>query len=115
LLELIVSPDARGVHRVVIAECMEFPELGEIFWSRGPGRVRAMLADYLRDQQKRGKIPAGDAEQAVEILLALIVSDTSLRAWLGLEPRFIKTPAQRKEWVDIAVDVFLSSMAATAR
>jgi TetR/AcrR family transcriptional regulator, mexJK operon transcriptional repressor len=115
LLELIVSPDARGVHRVVIAECMEFPELGEIFWSRGPGRVRAMLADYLRDQQKRGNLPAGDPEQAVEVLLALIVSDTSLRAWLGLEPRFIKTPAQRKEWVSIAVDVFLSSMKATAR
>ena len=31
LLELIVSPDARGVHRVVIAECVEFPELGAVF------------------------------------------------------------------------------------
>src|SRR5882757_5787756 len=54
LLELIVSKDARGVHRVVTAECVEFPELGEIFWERGPGRTRAMLASYLRAQQKLG-------------------------------------------------------------
>ena len=28
MLNLILSEDARGVHRVVIAECMEFPESG---------------------------------------------------------------------------------------
>jgi hypothetical protein len=110
LLELIVSEDARGVHRVVIAECMEFPELGELFWDRGPGRTRAMLAHYLRTQQKLGNIQCGDPEQAVEILLALIVSGASLRAWLGLPSTFAKTAAQRKSWVNLAVDVFLSAV-----
>jgi AcrR family transcriptional regulator len=115
LLELIVTDDARGVHRVVIAECMEFPELGEIFWERGPGRTRAMLANYLRAQQKLGNIQCGDPEQAVEVLLGLIVSATSLRAWLGLEPKSAKTQAQRKAWVSFAVDIFLSAMEANAR
>lgn len=115
LLELIVTDDARGVHRVVIAECMEFPELGEIFWERGPGRTRAMLASYLRAQQKLGNIECGDPEQAVEVLLGLIVSATSLRAWLGLEAKSAKTPAQRKAWVSFAVDIFLSAMEANAR
>ena len=115
LLELIVTDDARGVHRVVIAECMEFPELGEIFWERGPGRTRAMLANYLRAQQKLGNIECGDPEQAVEILLGLIVSATSLRAWLGLEAKSAKTQAQRKAWVSFAVDIFLSAMEANAR
>jgi AcrR family transcriptional regulator len=115
LLELIVTDDARGVHRVVIAECMEFPELGEIFWERGPGRTRAMLANYLRAQQKLGNIECGDPEQAVEVLLGLIVSATSLRAWLGLEAKSAKTQAQRKAWVSFAVDIFLSAMEANAR
>jgi TetR/AcrR family transcriptional regulator, mexJK operon transcriptional repressor len=110
LLELIVSEDTRGVHRVVIAECNEFPELGEIFWERGPGRTRAMLANYLRAQQKLGNIQCGDPEQAVEILIALIVSATSLRTSLGLEPKSVKTQTQRKAWVNFAVDVFLSAM-----
>lgn len=110
LLELIVSDEARGVHRVVIAECMEFPELGEIFWERGPGRVRAMLAEYLRAQQKSGDIRCDDPEQAVEILLGLVVSGASLRAWLGIQPIFVSTPAHRKAWVNHAVDIFLLSM-----
>jgi TetR/AcrR family transcriptional repressor of mexJK operon len=115
LLDLIVSKDARGVHRVVIAECNEFPELGQIFWDRGPGRVRAMLADYLRAQQKLGSIQCGEPEQAVEILLGLLVSGATLRVWLGLPPAFVRTPAQRKAWVHSAVDMFLSSMEASAR
>jgi TetR/AcrR family transcriptional regulator, mexJK operon transcriptional repressor len=115
LLDLILSKDARGVHRVVIAECNEFPELGQIFWDRGPGRVRAMLADYLRAQQKLGNIEFGEPEQAVEILLGLLVSGATLRVWLGLPLTFVRTPAQRKAWVHSAVDVFLSSMEANAR
>ena len=119
LLELIVSPDARGVHRVVIAECVEFPELGEIFCSRGPGRVRAMLTDYLRTQQKLGTLPSPssrlrDPEQAVELLIALIVSDMSLRAWIGLRSPNKKTAAERRAWVEFAVDIFLAAMKAGA-
>lgn len=115
MLNLILSEDARGVHRVVIAECMEFPELGEIFWDRGPGRVRAMLADYLRAQQKLGNIQCGEPEQAVEILLGLVVSGASLRAWLGIPSTFTRTPAQRKVWVNFAVDTFLAAMQANVR
>jgi AcrR family transcriptional regulator len=110
LLDLILSGEARGLHRVVIAECIEFPELGELFWDRGPGRVRAMLADYLRAQQKLGGIRCGDPEHSVEIFLGLLVSGATLRASLGLSPTFAKTPAQRKAWATFAADVFLSSM-----
>jgi TetR/AcrR family transcriptional regulator, mexJK operon transcriptional repressor len=115
LLELILSEDARGVHRVVIAECMEFPELAEIFWERGPGRTRAMLTNYLRAQQKLGNIQWGEPgcsnpEQAVEVFIGLLVSGATLRAWLGLKPTFVRTPAQRKAWVSSAVDMFLAAM-----
>jgi hypothetical protein len=73
-----------------------------------------MLANYLRAQQKLGNIQCGDPEQAVEILLAMIISATSLRASLGLEPNAVKTRAQRKAWVNFAVDIFLSAMQANA-
>jgi AcrR family transcriptional regulator len=110
MLDLILSKDARGVHRVVIAECVEFPELGELFWDRGPGRVRAMLANYLRAQQKLGIIQCGEPEQAVEVFLGLLVSGATLRASLGLPPSFAKTQVQRKSWANFAVDMFLAAM-----
>jgi TetR/AcrR family transcriptional regulator, mexJK operon transcriptional repressor len=112
LLDLILSEDARGVHRLVVAECMEFPELAQIFWERGPGRTRAMLTNYLRTQQKLGNIQCGDPEQAVEVLLGLLVSGATLRTWLGLPSTFARTPAQRKAWANLAVDMFLAAMEA---
>jgi AcrR family transcriptional regulator len=110
LLELISSDEAHGVHRVVIAESAEFPELGELFWDRGPGKTRAMLATYLRAQQKLGNMQCGEPEQAVEIFMGILLSGLSLRASLGLPPLFVKTPAEKKSWATTAVDIFLSAM-----
>ena len=58
---------------------------------------------------------SSDLEQAVELFLGLLVSGASLRVWLGLPPTYAKTAAQRKVWVNFAVDTFLSSMEANAR
>jgi hypothetical protein len=69
-----------------------------------------MLANSLRAQQKLGNIQGGDPDQAVEIFFGLLVSGASLRAWLGLPPAFVKTPAQRKAWAALATDIFLASM-----
>jgi len=110
LLDLISSDEAHGLHRVVIAECAEFPELGELFWDRGPGKTRALLANYLRTQQKLDNIQCGDPEKAVEIFMGLLLSGVSLRASLGLPPVFVKTPAERKSWAALATDMFLSAM-----
>jgi TetR/AcrR family transcriptional regulator, mexJK operon transcriptional repressor len=110
MLDRILTGDSPGVHRVVIAECKEFPELSEIFWERGPGRVRAMLTEYLRAQQHQGVIHCGDPEQAVEVFLGILLSGASLRAWLGLPCAFIRTPAQRKAWVNYAVESFLAAV-----
>ena len=114
LLNLILSEEGQGLYRVVIAECMESPELGEVFWKLGPGRTRAIIADYLRAQQKLGTIQCGDPADAVSVLHALLVSEASLRVTLGLNTGMLQTQAQRKAWVDFAVDTFLASMQAGA-
>jgi hypothetical protein len=74
-----------------------------------------MLTNYLRAQQKLGNIQWGEPgcsnpEQAVEVFIGLLVSGATLRAWLGLKPTFVRTPAQRKAWVSSAVDMFLAAM-----
>lgn len=110
LLDLILSNQTIGLYRVVIAECIESPELGELFWNLGPGRTRAILADYLRVQQQKGVIQCGNPHQAVSILHALIVSEVSFRVTLGLGTPFLRTPAQRRSWVESAVNTFLAAM-----
>src|SRR5215831_12412203 len=39
-LELVVSPDAVALHRIIVAEVVRFPGLGDAFWRAGPERER---------------------------------------------------------------------------
>lgn len=111
-LGMILAEDARCLHRVVIAECVEFPELGEAFWAIGPGRTRAILADYLRSQHALGTIRCEDPERAVNALLGMLFGEASLRANLGLRSAVASSKADRLVWVTYAVDLFLRAMQA---
>jgi TetR/AcrR family transcriptional regulator, mexJK operon transcriptional repressor len=109
-LSMILTEDARCLHRVVIAECVEFPELGEMFWAIGPGRTRAVLADYLRSQHALGTIRCDDPERAVNALLGMLFGEASLRANLGIRSPIAISKADRLAWVNYAVDTFLAAM-----
>jgi AcrR family transcriptional regulator len=110
LLTMILSEESRGLHRVVIAECIEFPELSEAFWDLGPGRMRAMLVNYFRAQQSLGVLRPGNPEHAVEAFLGMLISTASLRTNLGLTTPLMTSATQRKTWVAFIVDIFLSAM-----
>ena len=114
-LSMIFTEDARCLHRVVIAECVEFPELGEMFWAIGPGRTRAVLADYLRSQHALGAIRCDDPERAVSALLGMLFGEASLRSNLGIRSPIAASRAERLAWVNYAVDTFLASMEGNAR
>ena len=109
-LGMVLAEDARCLHRLVIAECLEFPELGEMFWEMGPGRVRALLAEYLRAQNARGVLRCDDPDRAVNALLGLLFGEASLRVNLGLTTAIATSSAQRVAWVTFAVDLFLATM-----
>lgn len=93
-IELLGAPETMAIHRVVIAEARDNPELAQMFYDAGPGRtyemlqrffarpdVRAQLREDLPfdflpvhltnciagDQYKRFLIiPAGDAREAMQ-------------------------------------------------
>ena len=110
LLDMILAPEARGLHRVVTAECVEFPELGELFWKLGPGRMHARLAEYMEKQRTSGAIECESCTRAVESLLGLLVSPILLRTNLGLPTPHTRSPAQRAAWAAHTVDLFLASV-----
>ena len=40
-LDLVLSPEAIALNRIIIAEVIRFPALGAVFWAAGPERTRA--------------------------------------------------------------------------
>ncbi|MFD1628118.1 TetR/AcrR family transcriptional regulator [Azospirillum griseum] len=56
-LDLILSPSALAVTRLVIAETGRFPEIGRIFYERGIQRAESQIAAILQRLAERSDVP----------------------------------------------------------
>src|SRR6516164_4293677 len=59
-LELILSPDAIALHRIIVGEVTRFPLLGEVFWRAGPERERVQIEGFLKSAVASGTLSLRD-------------------------------------------------------
>src|SRR5215471_11479074 len=59
-LELVLSPDAIALHRIITGEVTRFPVIGEIFWRAGPERQRVQIEVFLRNAAASGTLAFAD-------------------------------------------------------
>jgi TetR/AcrR family transcriptional repressor of mexJK operon len=85
LLELVLSPEAIALNRIIIAEVTRFPELGEAFWQAGPARTRTEIEAFLRRATAAGTLTVPDPRQAAEQFAALARGEIHLRQMLRPE------------------------------
>lgn len=84
-LELILSPDAIALHRIILGEVTRFPALGEVFWRAGPERQRLQVEAFLRSAVEAGALCCTDTRLAAEQFVSLVRGDIQLRKVLDLE------------------------------
>lgn len=84
-LELVLSPEAIALNRIIIAEVTRFPELGEAFWHAGPARTRTQIEAFLRRATLAGTVNVPDPRQAAEQFAALARGEIHLRQLLRPE------------------------------
>ena len=104
-LELILSPDAIALHRIIVGEVTRFPMLGEVFWRAGPERERVQIESFLRSAAVAGDLSLQDARLAAEKFVSLVRADVQLRQLLRLEAG--PGASDIEIVVDGAVDTFL--------
>lgn len=104
-LELVLSPEAIAVNRIVVAEVIRFPALGEVFWQAGPGRTRAQLEGFLRRADLAGSLAVPDARLAAEQLISLVRGDIHLSRLL--QPTRENNRAELAAAAEAAVATFL--------
>jgi AcrR family transcriptional regulator len=104
-LELILSPDAIALHRIIVGEVTRFPMLGEVFWRAGPERERVQIEGFLRSAAAAGALTLPDPRLAAEQFVTLVRADVQLRQLLRLEA----TPGDREIeiFVEGAVGTFI--------
>lgn len=106
LLRKVTSKEAIQLHRVIHAEVERSPEMGQIFFRRGPQRTREMLAAYLQDAMHKGQLRTSDPLRAAFALTSLCMG-AQQRAMLGHQ----FSEAEIEEDTDYIVDLFLRAFA----
>ncbi len=104
-LELVLSPDAIALHRIILGEVTRFPGLGEVFWRAGPERQRLQIEAFLKSAVASGTLSLPDARLAAEQFVSLVRGEIQLRQLLLLEAK--AGEAEIDAVVEGAVDTFI--------
>jgi TetR/AcrR family transcriptional regulator, mexJK operon transcriptional repressor len=110
-LDLVLSPEAIALNRIMIGEVTRFPALGQVFWAAGPERQRVQIEAFLRRAAAVGSLDVADARRAAEQFLALARGEIHQRSLLRLdEPA---GPAEVAAAAATAVATFLRAFGLT--
>jgi AcrR family transcriptional regulator len=81
---LTLSQHVIAIHRLVIGECGQFPEVATTFYELGIRRANEGMAAWLRRQCERGLIRLDDPLMAAGMLRGMMSMDPQRAAMLGL-------------------------------
>jgi TetR/AcrR family transcriptional regulator, mexJK operon transcriptional repressor len=74
LVAQVIQPRVMQLRRLVIAEAGRFPDLGRLFYQRGPGRTIDALAAAFESLAARGALQLEDPQLAAEHFNWLVIS-----------------------------------------
>lgn len=83
-IQMILSPEAQGIYRIVVAEAPRNPELGRIFFEQGPRAVTQRLVAILEAQVKAGQLAVDDPLAAAQEFLGMLHGKFHLPCVLGV-------------------------------
>ena len=107
-LRAVMKPRLLQLRRLVIGESGRFPQLGRLFYERGPGRTIDTLATMFERLASRGELELDDPRLAAAHFNWLVMSIPLNQAMLlaGDEP---PSPAELNRYADAGLGVFLAA------
>jgi len=113
LVETVVSPEVLQLYRLVVGEAGRFPELGEVYYQKGPGRAEQRLTEFIRSEMAGGRLRRADPNMAALHFLQMCQANHVQRRIMNLSHRV--TRAQLVADVRAAVESFLQTYALNGR
>lgn len=74
IVGLMMQPDYLALLRVVIAESMRFPHLGEVFRKTVPEQTIAAVSQFITRLRKKGLVAEFDDEAAARMLIGSLLT-----------------------------------------
>lgn len=105
LMRFLLLDEMIAVHRLVVAECGRFPEIGRMFYEAGPHRGEARFTDYFGQAMAAGRMRPNDPKIVGQRLKDLVMSDLYLRRLWNVVDDI--SPEALRAHVAQSVDIFL--------
>jgi TetR/AcrR family transcriptional repressor of mexJK operon len=110
MTRFLMEAQTQAIYRVVVAECVRFPELGAAFYDSGPATFLAFFSGWLGEQMKAGRLRPADPAVAAEHFTALIRGGIYMRTSVGLP--IDRADAAIERHVENVVDTFMRAFGA---
>lgn len=101
MMGIIGAHEILELHRIVMGEAGRFPELGTLYFERGPKRGKAKLATYLAAAMADGRVKPGDPQLAARQFAALCQAGLHQDRLWGLVHG--DDPARQQRDIDAAI------------
>ncbi len=107
ILNIIKQPRTLELHRLMIAEGKDFPDLSQAIWSAGQDQAKLILEHWIREQQGLQKISASfTASLLAENFINLVVNKTQIQMLIG----GVQTSQEQDlDTIDHAISFFLAA------
>lgn len=102
---MVLTPPILEFHRLMVSIGRTFPEAGRLFFQTGPISAYAIVAKWVEEQQKAGRLIDEDPYRLAVLFLDMLIGEHQL-GWLTSMPRAAQK-AKIDETVRVAVRVFL--------
>ncbi len=109
--EVLLSPDALSLYRVVIAEATRFPDLGRVFYESSHEPAARRLAAYIQEKSEEGLFRRVDSRTAAEGFFGLVRGYIHERALLDIDTQIDRDALDAS--LAFAADVFLRGVERT--
>ncbi len=106
-LNFVLADKIQTLHRLVIAECERFPELGRAFYENGPRQCIGIIAGWIAREIDAGRLGVGDPEAMAVVFLELCKAGLHQRRLWNIEPE--PSTAAKAANVAEAVRVFMAA------
>lgn len=108
-IRFMLTPSARSIYRIAVAESERFPEIGLAFFQSGPDEARRRLAPKLAAAMESGELARGDPDMASFQFFELCKARLFYRSLFCRE--CMPSGAAVEEQVEAAVRTFLKAYA----
>lgn len=106
---LITSDEAVAVNAICSVSRDSHPELGRLYYERGPVATVEAVAAYLAAQQRAGRLRIDDPMDAAWQFLCMLKAETQMRSQFSLE---LPAEAEQRRYEAACVAMFLRAYAA---